>query len=714
MTFTASRRLLVAAILCAAIGLLVGPFGRWLVVLPLLLFGPGYLVERLLPGPTAPPWQRPALWLGLSLSCMALLYQWTTVVRLPLTTPLLAVLALLVGVGVVWRVWVADCRLQIADCRLRVADLRLWSVVLILIVVITFYLRFVQIGGLALPPWVDPVHHALMVRVAMETGVAPLSLRPYLVVDNLPYHWGYHVMQAAVTQLSGLALPQAMLWTGQVLNGLHAFTVAALAAYFWRKPFAGVVAALVVGLVSIFPAYYLSWGRYTQLTGLLMLPALMMAWHSWLVTPTRRWAAFTILLLAGLSLVHFRVLVLGLAWMLVSTALWMVGPAMGMAGAALALTIPWLVVLATQRLAPAVENPSQLTGGGDYNALNSALIWAGQNRLLVALALIGAFLGLWRRAQAAVALVGWVGCMVLLANPWLLGVVLPAAGAMLLLGALRQRRWGLAGVGLGLLAVNPALVRWPYLWLITNEVVIISLFLPLALLIGGGVAMVLRPETGDRRPETGNNSSVVGAVGAVGAVDIRLPAFFSQSKIQNPKSKISITQHSVRILLVVAAAGWGAWANQSVVNPATVLATPADAAAIAWVDANTPANARFLINATDWFPNVSRGTDGGYWLLTLTGRWISTPPALYTYGSPTEIQAVQGRSRVVQATTPDQLQPLLDLIRQERITHIYLREQSGPLTKAMFINRPGFSVVYERDGVVVVGVSVLEQPTAER
>ena len=30
-------------------------------------------------------------------------------------------------------------------------------------------------------------------------------------VDQLPYHWGYHVFMAAVMQLTGLALGQAML-----------------------------------------------------------------------------------------------------------------------------------------------------------------------------------------------------------------------------------------------------------------------------------------------------------------------------------------------------------------------------------------------------------------------------------------------------------------------------------------------------------------------
>ena len=82
---------------------------------------------------------------------------------------------------------------------------------------------------------------------------------------------------ATTVRLAGLPLAPTMLWTGQALNALHGLSVAALATYLWRRPIAGVVAALVVGLLSIMPAYYVSWGRYTQLTGLLLLPPLVAA-----------------------------------------------------------------------------------------------------------------------------------------------------------------------------------------------------------------------------------------------------------------------------------------------------------------------------------------------------------------------------------------------------------------------------------------------------
>src|SRR5687768_6634559 len=100
------RALLVAVVCCAAVAWLAGPSGRLPVVLPLLLFGPGYLFEHAL-RPIARPsaFLRPTLWLGLSLSLIALLYEWITVLGLALAGPVLAALAGACGLGVLWCVW---------------------------------------------------------------------------------------------------------------------------------------------------------------------------------------------------------------------------------------------------------------------------------------------------------------------------------------------------------------------------------------------------------------------------------------------------------------------------------------------------------------------------------------------------------------------------------------------------------------------------------
>ncbi len=70
-----------------------------------------------------------------------------------------------------------------------------------------------------------------------------------------------------------------MLLLGQVFNALSVLAVYLLATSLTKDRLAGLFAALVTGFLSSMPAYYASWGRYTQLVGLLVLPvcaALMM------------------------------------------------------------------------------------------------------------------------------------------------------------------------------------------------------------------------------------------------------------------------------------------------------------------------------------------------------------------------------------------------------------------------------------------------------
>jgi hypothetical protein len=695
------RRLFAVALCCAALAWLAGPAGRLLVVLPLLLFGPGYLLERAIAAfPTPSMALRPAIWLGLSLSIVALLYEWATAFGLRLTPAVLYALATSCGLGVIWR-FLRDTTTD--ERRPTVLPLHppdaggmgrwslvsgWWSVGLLLILALTFWTRFMQIKDLALPAWVDSVHHALMIRVAAERGQAPYSLRPYLPVDQLPYHWGYHVFAAAVMQLSGLPLGQTMLWVGQALNALQALTVAALAAYLWRRPLAGVVAALAVGLLSIMPAYYVSWGRYTQLTGLLLLPPLAIVWHAGLRAPARSRLICIAVLLAGLSLIHFRVLVFALTYLATSGATWAfdqawtplamrIRHAAASAGLALALAAPWLWLIALRTLLPALARPQNLIGGGSYNALTDGLLWAGHNRWLIALALAAALWGIAHRSRVAVEQVGWVAEMALLTNPELIGL--------------------------------------PYIWLITNDAVVISLFIPIGVLLGGGACMLMTWL--ESRYPTGNPFDCAASAAAPELVagltegpgrrqpttdQPPLPPDSGRRKGSTVGRRLSIMRGAA-VTLLGALALWGAWDLRSVINPGTILATNADVAAITWAAEHTPADARFLINAVPWLGSY-RGVDGGWWLLPLAGRWVSTPPVLFVYGAPDYVRETREIGRTISGFRTGQEQQIYQLIARERITYIYLGMPAGSLSPGLFASNPAFEKVYERDGVTILAV----------
>ncbi|NTV65522.1 MAG: hypothetical protein HGA65_18585, partial [Oscillochloris sp.] len=443
-TLTPGRRALLAGLLCAGVAALAGPLGRLGLVLPLLLLAPGYLAERATPTARLSILARLALWVALSLSLMALLYLWLSTCGLALSDPLLWALTTLLALATLAAAW---CDLGTPTAvGYRPSP---QAYLLLGIFAITLWARISQVEGLALPAWVDSLHHALMVRIAAETGRIPTSLRPYLPVDDLPYHWGYHVFTATLMRLSGLELPETLIIPGQILNALCGLLVAGLAHYLWRRPTAAIGAALAVGLISAMPAYYVSWGRYTQLCGLLMLPGLAIAWGEALRVGGRSRWALVALLLAGLSLVHFRVLLFALALLLTQALVWWLGPVsrrrarlLGGAGAGVAaimLTMPWLALLVRRALLPALEKSGGLAGGGSYNALSPALLWSASNELLIGLALLGAWLGLRRRASAALIMALWIALLAIESNPWMIVYLTPGAGVLLLLWGLRRR-----------------------------------------------------------------------------------------------------------------------------------------------------------------------------------------------------------------------------------------------------------------------------------
>ncbi|WP_129673705.1 DUF6541 family protein [Candidatus Chloroploca sp. Khr17] len=671
------RRLLVVGVVLALVAGLAAPQGRLVVSMAALLVAPGYLVERYLVRASLPWLPRLTIWLGLSVSLVALLYQWLWPLGLPVSAPMLWAGSLLLGLAALVTVWRGRNAVP-PSLALPSPQWPLMALLTLAVFGFTFLQRMAEIDGVALPPWVDSVHHTLLVRIAVETGLAPHSLEPYLPVNDLPYHWGYHVVIATLVRLSEVAPVDAILLTGQIFNALHTLTVASLALVLWRRPVAAPVAALVVGLLSLMPAYYLSWGRYTQLVGLLMLPGLALVWHQALRGNGRGWWVLVALLMAGLSLVHMRVVFFAGALLVAQTLLWAstrpwpvvriaLRDAFAATVAAGILTLPWIMLLVRRTLLPAATSGT-LAGNEDYNALNQGLLWVDHTRLLVALALSSALIGLWYRQRVAAIVALWVGLLVVMANPWLVPYLLPATGLVMLLNGLRIRHLALSLVGLGLLVLNPFFVRLPYLWLLTNDAVVISLFLPLAVLIGGGAALVSEQLVSMVRP-------------------VLRPALYATGLVG-----------------LVAAGIWGTQTMSEIPNTATLLATPADRMALDWVATNTPPEARFLVNAAPWLPAARRGVDGGWWLSPLAGRWTTVPPVLFSYGDPAYVAHMHALGDRIINHTPENRQDIFALIASESITHIYLVEGRGPLQPTLFANAPGFRQIYARDGVVIFAV----------
>ncbi len=599
-----------------------------------VLLAPGYLLYR---------WPRARLRLpllagigtvvGLSLSVIPILFLWTSTLGLRLSPLILRLM--LIGA-----VLAAGLVLQKRPI-LRPAPPWL-SLGLLFVALATLALRLYQIRDVALPLWVDSVHHALLIRVVGETGQMPISLRPYVEVDLLPYHWGYHAVAATWHTLAGLDLPMFMLLSGQIVNALHVLTIYTLGTYLLRSPLAGLWAALITGLLSMMPAYYVTWGRYTQLTGLLLLPALIVL-SSLLVERPRFSPALLLcsaIALAGMILTHYIVLIFYAAWMapyflLLAFRRPRRAPTLALRlaalfVAALVLVAPWARVLFERAVLPVVRQPGLLAADPGSNPVDPKLLWTTNSQALYSLAALGVLIAAARRNVRVLALGLWIGVMFVMANPAATGV--------------------------------------RALWLINNHTVIITLFVPVSLLAAYSLRELLR-----------------------------LLARWLPARLQ-PSLRLA------GAVCFVLLAGYGSWQFRDVINPETNLTSHPDRRALDWVAANTSPDSRFLIGSAPWLGQVYRGTDAGWWLTPFAGRWTTTPPVLYDYGQPEYVRDVSARTAAVANLKLTDARALDDIISANHITHVFIGTKPGPLKGEMFWGNPRFKPVYDRDGVLIFEV----------
>jgi len=185
---------------------------------------------------------------------------------------------------------------------------------LLVVFIAALAVRLIMARDLAGPAWVDSVHHSLITRLVLEHGGFPDNYTPYLDITSTRYHPGFHSVLASFQWLSGVESLMAMLVFGQVLNALSVVAVYLFTKQLTGDSLASLIAALITGFFTPMPAYYTSWGRYTQLAGMLILPAAFVLVRAVSSAWIRRDNPWKILLpaaiaCAGLFLAHYRVAV---------------------------------------------------------------------------------------------------------------------------------------------------------------------------------------------------------------------------------------------------------------------------------------------------------------------------------------------------------------------------------------------------------------------
>ena len=395
---------------------------------------------------------RLALALGVSLALFPLLFLWATAAGVRLQPVLFKSTGALVALCFLWYLWRRHSR-----ARLRLPRPTLYTVVGVFLLGAVLFVRIIQVREFAVPPGIDGPHHGIITRLMASTGQAPQTFRPLLPIDNARYHFGFHSTAVGLHWLTGTPQANTMLILGQLLNATAILGAYLLATYLSGRRQVGLGAIMVTGFLSVFPAYYSNWGRYTVLAALTLLPGAVVVLLNHVRWPSRRSLLAGGLLWAGLFLTHYQMLALGACFVLVyllmetarrrrthdaSGALWVrTGQ---VAALALLFSLPWLLHLENSIDVDRLR--MLLTLKSQYNVPSFHFLEHGHFGWLLPLAFVGTLWAIRRRQLWSLLLWLWLALAFDIANWKALGMF----GAFLL----------------------------------NNSAVILILFLPVSILVG--------------------------------------------------------------------------------------------------------------------------------------------------------------------------------------------------------------------------------------
>ena len=500
------------------------------------------------------------------------------------------------------------------------------------------------------PAWSDSLHHTYLTLLTATNGQLPFTLDPYEPTPLNMYHLGLYALTAPTMLLTNAPAHSALLWMAQFLNGL-----CGLGVYWTVDRLAGrrgaLLAAAVVGLLSFQPAWFVNWGRFTQVASqMILLPALLLSWQA-----LRAWREewpnkqLEILLLtlaggvlsAGVFLLHFRLAGLFLP-LLAIASLWEIWQAYrnhrlriilcGVAlvgGAALLFVLPALIPALSRYIEVKTSSgvvATESSGGGDYYTWNWKFFTLIGAQLWIYIgAGVGLLLGAWRSRRLVILTMLWLGVFAFFAYAHRLGI--------------------------------------PLLNITNFTGFLISISLPMALLWGAGLEGVLS----------------------------LLPSGW-QSRLQLPL-----------IGLILAASYWGGHYRETGLEDYRFFVTSADVAAMNWINQNLPRDAGFVVNTYDWL-GTPHGTDAGYWIQYFTGRKPTTGSMLNSLGDTASVQRFKqlGNMAVQLETNPQVATNLCSL----GFRHLYIGANPNfdgrGLSAEVILQYAGAKVIYDQMGVKII------------
>lgn len=531
----------------------------------------------------------------------------------------------------------------------RAASSRPVVVLLVVVFSVSVAVRLLAVQDLAAPMWGDGYHHTLIAQLIVDHGGLFQSWEPYAPLRSFTYHFGFHSNVALFHWLTGIPVLKSVIIVGQILNALAALMIYPLSRRLGASPEAGLVAVLIASLLSPTPAIYVNWARYTQLTAMVVMPVAATLLMDATTAENRMSGRILVagIAAAGLFLSHYLVSLLFAAFVIAYLA-WR-GLAYRLHGHSRSLTAIVLRTASIAALALLLLVPWLVT-----------LMRGGLPGMLASRFSPSPEATYFQTAYNAAAdfsryVPGWLA-------------VLGAGGAVW--GVWRRRELSIVVstwiIFLVLLA-NPAVVGLPGTGVVHNFLLLIALYLPLSLLAGAVVAATL-----DR-------------------LTARWPT----------------VQHAA-VALVLTAALVGARARLMDVDLQYRLVTWEDRTAMAWIEEQTPPDARFLVNSfTAFGATTVVGSDAGWWIPYLAERRNTVPPTTYGMEAAAQSGYAEDVGELYQTVSAQPLSTpeAAEALAANGISHVYVGAVGGDLLDpAELMSSSYYDLVYNEDGVLIFEV----------
>lgn len=590
---------------------------------------------------------------GLSLAVYPILFLWTHIIGLNLGA-IYAWLPPLIGITIIlWKKYREIIGFRFSLNKIKRA--KITDILLLIITAMIIFVRLWAIRNLPAPMWGDGFQHTVISQLLVDNKGLFNSWQPYAEIASFTYHFGFHTLVAVFHWITGISLPQATLWTGQILNILAVLCLIPLVNKINKNPWGSIFCIFLAGLISPMPMYYLNWGRYTQLAGQIILIACV--YYAWECFDNKyNWQLFFIncLIMGGLALTHYRVLFFALCFYLsyflfnfrfnfknTTKSILIIGIG------SLVIFFPWLVHVFEGKL-PAIQSATLSTPANDLSQSSIIVDSIGDisfylQYFLWIFSILVFIWGIFKRNIAIMTISFWWICFLVIANP----------------------QW----------------LRLPGTGVITNFAVFIAAYIPTIILLGGAIGLII-----DLLTDIFDNNYpniIIFKYSLIKCVLSMLLLFFSVYSIKNTLNLIDTKYFA--------------------------LITKPDLKAMTWINRNISNDSIFIVNSFLAYNDTTAvGSDGGWWLPYLSSRNSILPPINYATEknqNPNFIKVVSELTSTVQENgiTSDEV---WNLLLNNRITHIYIGQKhgkvnnSGPTINFDDLSKdPRFKEIYHIDRV---------------